>query len=113
MNYEGFKVGDKVVKKTGEVFSNGDYVATIEVFSDCKISPHEMLAWFKETGTNMNLGDIEKVEPQRSTIEELNVELEKKTQEVVRLKKELFKAERLRKDIETTINTLKELDINE
>jgi hypothetical protein len=50
-----FKVGDKVKKKSGDVFSNGECVVTVSRLEGVYI-------WFKETGTNMEEWGLELVE---------------------------------------------------
>jgi len=58
-----FKKGDKVRRKNGEQFSNGNSIVTI-----MKIENEEERIWFEETGTWLSRYKIEKVREIQATI---------------------------------------------
>jgi predicted nucleic acid-binding Zn-ribbon protein len=67
-----FKVGDKVRRKDGECFSNGEYVVTVDRFGVTSYAGKPAV-WLKETGTHIDQSSIELAEV-KCKLSEIEVE---------------------------------------
>jgi hypothetical protein len=99
------KAGDKVKKKNGTTFSNGEYIATV---SKVEYYGNGNVVWLVETGSWLSPKSLEHAHKQKKT--EIDI-VKEKVQKIIDEKQEKIKS--LEDDIKKlnyTLATLEEID---